>query len=384
VGISSTCRQDTSYDVAVIGGGPAGCSTALALTQRGYRCLIVERSGYDEIRVGETLPPATCRLLSHLGIWDRFLDANANPAHVIAVSWGENRTRENSSIFDPYGPGWHVDRRRFDRLLAQAATEAGITLAQGTRICFRRIDGRAVWRLSFVAGAREREESARILVDATGRSAVIARRMGARRITVDRLVGLTAFFCLSHSNDPHDTTMLVEAVENGWWYSAVLPDQRIVVAYLTDADLLADRSGTLPVRFLNQLRQASRTSSRLRGYELDYGPLVSSANSSLLDRMCGDNWIAVGDAATSFDPLASQGVYRALESGLKAAEAIEEYWTRSRKALEDYERSQMSQYERYLIQRHEVYRRECRWPEHEFWRRRQQDAWETGTDGPLL
>ena len=47
--------MDTRFDVAVIGGGPAGCSTALALTRLGYRCLVVEKSDYSNVRVGETV-----------------------------------------------------------------------------------------------------------------------------------------------------------------------------------------------------------------------------------------------------------------------------------------------------------------------------------------
>lgn len=359
--------METPFDVAVIGGGPAGCSAALTLARHGYRCLVVEKSAYADIRVGETLPPAVRRLLVDLGVWDRFLAAGFTPAHVISAVWGEDRSRENAAIFDPYGHGWHVDRRRFDRLLAQAAVDAGATLARGMRITFRRADGSGLWRLNV---DRACEASARMLVDATGRAACVARRMGARRTAVDRLVGLTGFFRPACQNVMPDTAMLVEAVEDGWWYSTVLPDRRFVVAYLTDADLLAGFAGDLSGRFLSRLRHASRTSARLRECSLEYGPIASAANSSRLTKICGSNWVAAGDAAMAFDPLASQGVYRALASGLKAAEAIERHWGGDRAALNDYERHLMSDFDRYLVQRRHFYGLEGRWPEQEFWRRR--------------
>ena len=44
-------------DVIVVGGGPAGCSTALALARTGIAVTILERSRYEAFRVGETLPP---------------------------------------------------------------------------------------------------------------------------------------------------------------------------------------------------------------------------------------------------------------------------------------------------------------------------------------
>ena len=368
--------MNDQFDIAIIGGGPAGCSAGLALARRGYRCLIVEKSDYSNVRVGETLPPAIRRLLTDLGVWDRFLDAAFTPAHVIASLWGEDLARENIAIFDPYGSGWHVDRRQFDRLLAQAAVDAGVTMAQGTRAIFRGVDGSGGWRLSLDRPVGACEASARVLVDATGRAAFVARRMGARRTATDRLVGLTGVFRPARPDVAPDTAMLVEAVEDGWWYSAPQPDHRLVVACLTDADLLAEFAGDLSQRFFGRLRHAPRTSARLRDCRLDCGPIVSAANSSRLDKMCGGNWVAIGDAAMAFDPLASQGVYRALSSGLKAAEAIDLHWGGNRSALKDYERHLTSDFVRYLVQRWYFYGLEDRWSEQEFWGRRHRSGFE--------
>ena len=141
-------ESKTPLDVAIIGGGPAGCSTALALARHGHRCLVVEKSAYADIRVGETLPPAVRRLLVDLGVWGRFVAAGFVQAHVICAVWGADHAHENAAIFDPYGAGWHVDRQRFDRLLAQAAVDAGVSLALGSRVTSSDADASGVWRLS--------------------------------------------------------------------------------------------------------------------------------------------------------------------------------------------------------------------------------------------
>ena len=84
------------YDAIVIGGGPAGCSTALALTRLGYRCLVVEKSDYSNVRVGETFPAAIRRLLVDLGVWERFIASGYAPAHAIHSIWGESRGQARS------------------------------------------------------------------------------------------------------------------------------------------------------------------------------------------------------------------------------------------------------------------------------------------------
>lgn len=67
------------------------------------------------------------------------------------------------------------------------------------------------------------------------------------------------------------------------------------------------------------------------------GVRVRPAESSRLDRAAGEDWLAVGDAASAWDPLSSQGVYRALVTGLEASctsttccGAISRRWTRMR------------------------------------------------------
>src|SRR5262245_28653187 len=72
--LSPSAMQLSSYDVAIVGGGPGGAATALAL--RAYApslsVVLLEASGYDTLRVGEALPPLARRLLEHLGVWESF------------------------------------------------------------------------------------------------------------------------------------------------------------------------------------------------------------------------------------------------------------------------------------------------------------------------
>src|SRR5436305_1597309 len=111
-------REVECVDVVVVGGGPAGATTALASARAGHRVALIERSRYDGVRVGETLPPATCLPLRRVGVWERFqADGHTSSPGILSV-WGSDLPLDNDFLFNPYGHGWHVDRRRFDALLA--------------------------------------------------------------------------------------------------------------------------------------------------------------------------------------------------------------------------------------------------------------------------
>ena len=86
--------------------------------------------------------------------------------------------------------------------------------------------------------------------------------------------------------------------------------------------------------------------------------------------MAGEKWIAVGDAASAFDPIASQGIYKALSDGLEAARAIAAYLRGSRDALDAYRAMVTERFEAYLENRNYFYRLENRWPASAFWSRR--------------
>jgi hypothetical protein len=81
---------------------------------------------------------------------------------------------------------------------------------------------------------------ARFAVDASGRASFLARISGAERIAIDQLVASTMFRAVARDGSAAKFT-LIEAVEDGWWYSAPLPDGRLVAAFMTDGTSLRTR-----------------------------------------------------------------------------------------------------------------------------------------------
>src|SRR4051812_33350437 len=109
-----------SGQIVVVGAGVAGCATALALRHLGRTVTVLERSGRGATttRVGEHLSPDARPSLARLGLWERFLAAGHLPCSGIRSSWGGADLRDRAYLFDAYGLGWNLDRRRFDAMLA--------------------------------------------------------------------------------------------------------------------------------------------------------------------------------------------------------------------------------------------------------------------------
>ena len=359
-----------NVDVAVLGGGPAGVAIALELLNRGYSTVVIERSDYRGARIGETLPPAIQPLLVRLGIWDRFLAGKHAPSFSIRAAWGGDDLHENDLIFNPYGAGWHVDRTRFDAMLARCAEDAGATvyLDASPVTCENGTSGN--WKIKITHGDQRRSLSTRFLVDATGRAAFAARKQGARRLTLDHLIGVVYF---SSQKSALDSSTLIEATENGWWYSAALPDSRLVLAYMTDADLYARERKRSSNYFLRQLESTKHSRSRVGSKDFIGDFRIVAANSSRLNFVAGRNWLAVGDAAMAFDPLSGQGVYKALEFGLLASRSIQQHLAGDTSALQDYSSAVEKDFNSYLLTRKQFYARETRFPDSLFWQRRQLD-----------
>lgn len=357
-----------AFDVIVVGGGPAGASAAIALARRGLTAAIVERHAAPRPRVGETLPPSARDPLEALGVWRRFIEGEHAQAAGNRSSWGSDDLEEVHFIRSPYGHGWHLDRARFEAMLLEAAEAHGVTLVRGARLDAASYRS-SRWR---IRGAGRTLE-ARFAIDASGRGALLARACGAKRVSIDRLVGVALFLdAKAGGRDPQGPFTLIEAAEDGWWYSAPLPGGRLVVSCMTDSDLAARASLRDLDGWLAAARRTRDTWQRIGAYSLaGTPPRLGSANTARLDTVAGPTWLAAGDAAVSFDPLSSQGIVTALESGIDAAEAIEAHLDGEAGALSRYAAIVAARYRDYLVERARFYGVERRWPDAPFWRRRQ-------------
>jgi flavin-dependent dehydrogenase len=356
----------TPCDVIVFGGGVDGCATALALQRQGLRAVVLERSAGSAARVGEHLAPDAWPLLSRLGLGEAFLADRHRRSPGVRSSWGDAGISEREYIFNPYGDGWNLDRARFDASLATTVLVAGGAM-YGHAHTGTIGHCKAGWLVETAVGSERRAFTAAFLVDATGRAAAIARRLGARHVVHDRLIGIMGVMKSSDRANVSDATLLIEAVADGWWYTALLPDRRLLAAFMTDMPVRSARADDLTSMWSTQMERTRYIQVRAAGFELDGDVRAKFAGSAVCEPAAGNRWIAVADAASAFDPLSSMGITRALQSAIVAADVIERSLSGDTEAVVDYAARIAREFDEYLTARTLYYCRETRWRDRPFW-----------------
>ena len=357
------------FDVAIVGAGPAGAATARRLASRDCRVVLVERSHFDQPRVGESLAPAVQPLLKDLGVWEAFLELRPLPSYGTRSVWGSCTAEEHSHLITPFQQGWHVERLGFDRMLVEAATAAGAQLLPGARVRNCESDG-SRFILDVLQADRSIPLEAGFVIDATGRGASLATRLGAYREVFDRLVAVAAVIDDPLAGDNCYT--LVETTVDGWWYSAPVRADRSVAMLMADGDLVRSAVATDGDRWRRALQLASTTCARVGTGPLRWGPRAFSAVSQRLVRTDGaqSRWLAVGDAALSVDPISGSGVIRALRTAHVAADTAIAALSGDSTALATYEDARDEECTTYLTTRAGYYGIERRWAGSPFWDRR--------------
>jgi flavin-dependent dehydrogenase len=243
-----------------------------------------------------------------------------------------------------------------------AAELAGVRLMRGITVQGLRREG-GHWHVQTSCGPL----TCHWIVDATGRSAAVARRLGVRQVAMDRLVSVHTRTSNSNGTDL-DNRVLIEATEHGWWYSALTPCGRRTFAFQTDVDFLRGADWQSANWFSNGLQGTRCVGPALRshGYRLDALPALESARTCRLDSFSGPGWMAAGDAAFAVDPLSGQGMLRAIEGAKAAAQALLAGPQGLRMRSEELE----SDWHAYLREWTSNYAMERRWPDAPFWSRR--------------
>jgi len=359
----------TRCDVLVIGGGPAGVAASIGLRlTTGLQVIVAEAGGEPVERFGESLPPDIVLLLDRLGLADVFRgDGHCRCPGSVSV-WGRDKPGYNDFILNPLGPAWHIDRPRFETMLRARAQQTRATLWTGTRAV-----GVADADDGFVVTLQHRSNGTwnvhtDWVLDATGGAAWFARRQGATRRVEDRMVAIVRLADLAAGTFTAQT--LVEATAPGWWYCAQLPQDRIVTVLVTDQAqardcLLADYAGWRELLAGTALLAPRLHACRLDGERFCTYPVTSA----LLDQVEGERWLAIGDAASGLDPIAAQGIYKALADAADAAEVIAAA-SRGEPPPWGYTERVTARFGDYRANRAYLYGLEQRWTDAPFWRQR--------------
>ena len=139
---------------------------------------------------------------------------------------------------------------------------------------------------------------------------------------------------------------------------------------MTDADLYRKQNQPAQVFWSQCLKASVFTKDRLSGAQQSVKDHVRPAWSQILSNLVGSRWVAVGDAAMSYDPLSSQGISKGLQWGIRVAESVRKRLEGDRYILQIYQQEIQETFRQYLKTQRQYYQMETRWSSAKFWRRR--------------
>ena len=286
-------------------------------------------------------------------------------------AWGTPEIAEIDFLRDPDGHGWHIDRSHFDSWLRDVAVDRGTHLLRPAEITGLVRQG-DVWIGEVETRDGRVAIEARMVIDASGRRASLARRT-RRAATALRQARLRLGERQVRRTDRHSAGFsVVEAVEEGWRYTAPIPGGRRIVAFHTDADLDAADVARAADRLHERAMALPHLSAVLSdcGFVEEGEAGFTATHGTPCRTVRATGWLAVGDAALAFDPLAAQGLFNALYTGLAGAAAAAGYCSGDTDAFADYATAIGRIRGHYELNRLLWYGLERRWPDAPFWQRR--------------
>mgnify|MGYP000103047421 CR=1 FL=1 len=351
--------QET-FDVVVIGGGPGGSSTATMLAKAGRRVVVFEREKFPRFHIGESLLPGGWELWTRLGLGPK-LEAEGFPVKQ-GINFGMFNTppeqdtvlltAEYPMFFDrPYA--YHVERARFDELMLDHAREHGADTRQQWTVHEVLFEGdTAIGVLAGPNGETPHPVYARVVVDASGRDCLLARKLGWRN--PDPALNKIAHFTHFHGGwrrdpasimpkdnvMPTSTTTDIHAIEGGWIWFIPLRNDIVSVGAVLDARFAKTLGETPQERFDKAIATCVQVRGWLAGTEQTMDMHTIANISYLNDCFVGNGFVLVGDASMFIDPIFSAGVTIATRGGVYASDAILECF-----ATNDFSAERLKAYE---------------------------------------
>ncbi|MEW1739321.1 NAD(P)/FAD-dependent oxidoreductase [Nocardia beijingensis] len=317
--------------VLVIGGGPAGSTTAALLAKSGVRVTLLERDKFPRYHIGESLLASVLSTLRVSGAYD------AVAAHGFQIKRGghfqwqdDNWLLDWSKLVDAEAWSWQVQRDVFDDLLLRNAAEQGAQVIEQATVTNVLFDGDRPTAVEWTVAGDDRVHTTEFdfLVDASGRAGVLAKHqvIDRQQHPAFRNVAVWSYWegAQLHPDSPEGAINVVSTPEGGWFWNIPLSDGRHSVGYVVSARKAAGKLRELgrEAYYAQTIADSAAMSELLVGARQVAEVKAEQDYSYTSDRFSGPGWVVVGDAACFLDPLLSSGVHLATYSALVAAAAI--------------------------------------------------------------
>ncbi|MBI3126889.1 MAG: NAD(P)/FAD-dependent oxidoreductase [Candidatus Tectomicrobia bacterium] len=317
------------FDIAIVGGGPAGSAAAAALARRGWNVLLLEKSPAPAPKIcGEFVCPRALEIIEEIGALS---EIEAEPHRQVAgMLLSTPRGLHIETSFPAYGGalsvrrlGLSMPRNRFDGILLENARRQGADIRLGTRLSGIRMErGGAVLTLAASHGRTAFQARARLVIGADGRASSVSRLMGLSLPPRGRVraVAHTYFEGVRGMGERGEMHILpggaycaLDQTPAGLCNVSYVDDLEALRPWRREEALLREAFGRNPL-----LRERFSSAKRARPIRV-LAPLQVRSKRPVADRV-----MLVGDAAGFYDPFTGEGIYAALRTAMMAAEVADE------------------------------------------------------------
>ncbi|HWD40974.1 MAG TPA: NAD(P)/FAD-dependent oxidoreductase [Fimbriimonas sp.] len=316
------------YDVAIIGGGPAG-STAGTLLRKykpNIRVLILEREKFPRDHVGESQLPGISRILDEMGCWDKVEAANFPIKIGATYKWGKTAELWDFDFMPPQmiqelpRPGkyegqrvhlaFQVDRSIYDHILLDHALEHGCEVRQETRVTSVQAEGDRVTGLRLENGE---EVSARWYFDASGHSGILRRALDVEATYPTALQNIAIWDYWQNATWAEEigiggTRVQVMSLGYGWIWFIPLGPTRTSVGLVIPKTTFKEMGLSPQEAYTQALTQESRIRGFMEGAVSEHKLQTTRDWSFEAARHCGENWFLIGESSGFADPILSAGL----------------------------------------------------------------------------
>jgi flavin-dependent dehydrogenase len=340
-----------TYDVIVMGGGPAGSSAATMLAREGRQVILFEKEVFPRHHIGESLMTDTYWTFRRMGLLDKL---KASPfVRKYSVQFANAAGKESrpffffESVHHESAVTWQVTRAEFDKLLIDHAADSGVTVHQGVLVKQVLFEGdQAVGvEVQMQDGSREKF-FAKVVVDATGQAAMLSNKF-RWRVRDPRLkkAVLYSYWKGAHRepdlNGGATLVLRTEKGSNGWFWYIPLENDITSVGIVADPEYLVQGRGQDLAKIYNEeIEKCEPCRKRVEGgtrVDKIYSILDYSYRSK---QNAGNGFIIIGDAYGFLDPIYSSGVLLALKMAELAADAIHDAFNH-----DDFSAERLGQYQ---------------------------------------
>jgi len=316
------------YDVAIIGGGPAGSTAATLLSKAGRRVIVFEREKFPRFHIGESLLPFSVGTFDRLGVREK-LDANFIPKYggeiVSACGTKGVKFYFKDGFRSQRDRAYQVTRSEFDKVLLDHSRENGAEVHEETEVTKLDFASDRV-KIDIEANGARSTIEARYLLDCSGRQTMLGSLMKVKK-TYDHLQKFSVFAHYENVDRlPGKDATLIRMVRglDRWFWLIPLTDTRTSVGVVMDTTTFRKEKLSPETALEKFIAEQPLMRERMKN-AVRVSPVYSAGDYSYRNRqLAGDRWLLVGDAAGFIDPVFSSGVFLAIMSAEKAADTLDE------------------------------------------------------------